>query len=247
LDPPFLVNVFPLSPTTVNVTAGPKTVNIQVIVQDNGSGFESGSVWLLDQETNAAITTSTFSLNTPRGGAPIAFNVTLTIPQFVAAEGYIFQFVLRDAASNQAFPVDFDGAKYFKIQVVNTVVDVKPPELLNFTVSKRTVNPLTGVLTVRYRVVASDDLSGLRGGEGGSSVLINSAGSNFFSFQNLDVAPPKARQQVIEGTFTFSENFDWNAIYSLEVTLLDVALNSVKFKSRDLIDRGFPGFLPTTL
>jgi hypothetical protein len=244
--PPFLVSVKALSSTTVDVSAGPRTVAIQVTVQDNISGFQYEEVWLLDPITNVNITSSAFAPAAPRAGVPLTFNVTVRVPRYVAPQVYIFQFYLRDVASNADFPIDFGGATYFPIQVINSIVDVTPPTLLNFTVPPRTVDPVSGASSVTFTLVVRDDLSGTRRDKR-CFITIESVTSFYQStyfFPKLDT--PGLGTQTIAIKASFDETFDWSDIYSLDLRFADAALNTVRFTPPDLVARGFAGFLPVS-
>jgi hypothetical protein len=244
--PPFVVGVKALSSTTVDVSAGPRTVNIQVVVQDNISGFQYGEVWLLDPTTNTNITSSAFAPAVARAGMPLTFNVTVRVPRYVPAQAYIFQFFLSDVRSNIAAQIDFGGATYFPIQVINSIVDVTPPTLLNFSLSPRTVDPTTGTSSITFTLVVRDDLSGIRRDER-CFITIESVGPSFYQsyhyFPKSDT--PGLGRQTIAIKASFDETFEWSETYSLDLRFADAALNTVRFTPRALVQRGFAGFLPT--
>jgi Bacterial Ig-like domain len=242
-EPPDLIDVVALSSTTVNVTVERAEIEIAVTVKDGGSGFGRGTASLVDRESFYNISTTDFSSG-PIANVPLTFNLTLSIPRYIASGPYDLSLYLVDAVSNQDFPLN-DGDESqnrFSIEVVNKNEDVKQPELLNFTMlTPAVVDASSGITSMTFRVVANDDLSGIRSGW---VQFVDSA--TFFSeyYESFEVEAYAAGNRTFDVVFKFEKDFQWSENYKCEIFLVDAALNAVNLKSADLAALGFLSSLP---
>jgi uncharacterized protein (TIGR03437 family) len=115
--PPQLVS-FSISPTTVDVSAGPATLTVHIVASDDLSGFGSGSTGngSIDiRHTSGASPFGRGSLPMTGGTAlnPI-FDFTLTVPQFSQSGSYPINLTLIDNAFNTArfAPADLQARNF---------------------------------------------------------------------------------------------------------------------------------------
>jgi Bacterial Ig-like domain len=243
-EPPDLIDVVALSSTTVNVTLERAEIEIAVTVKDGGSGFGRGTASLVDRESFYNISTTDFS-SVPIANVPLTFNLTLSIPRYIASGPYDLSLYLVDAVSNEDFPLN-DGDESqnrFSIEVVNKNEDVKQPELLNFTMpTPAVVDASSGITSMTFRVVANDDLSGIKNGlvQFFDSVTF----SQYYESFEVPVEAYAAGKRTFDVVFKFEKDFQWSENYKCEIFLMDAALNAANFKSTDLAVLGFLSSLP---
>jgi hypothetical protein len=241
-EPPYLIDVVALSSTTVDVSMRKAEVEIQLIVGDAESGFRKGTASLVDRESFYNISTTDFS-SAPIANAPLTFNLTLSIPWYIASGSYDLSLYLVDAVSNEDFPLDDcdESQNRFSIDVVNTNEDVKQPELLNFIMpTPAVVDVSSGITSMTFRVVANDDLSGIRSG----SVQFVDFITFSQYYESFEVEAYVAGKRTFDVVFKFEEDFQWSENYKCEIFLVDAALNGVNFNSADLAALGFLSSLP---
>jgi Bacterial Ig-like domain len=182
-------------------------------------------------------------------GKATAYNVSLTVPKFAMPGAYLLNINLFDFADNGAYFASSELSSLSfpsKIEVSNAIVDSEPPALVSFTTrSPSVVNVKSGPVTVEFQAVALDALSGVTfvysaiSGPG----ISGPGSSEFYNSTEVTFDKPIAGQPV---TFNISFTLEpslRSGVYSLEVAVLDAALQYIYLSTKDLISLGFAGNL----
>jgi hypothetical protein len=105
LVPPRLVNFTLLSSSLVNLTSGvPVVTSMQIVAQDDGSGFGDDSIRAIRSVLGQGITyiLSPYTTSGATSGTPVVRNASLTFPPFVANGNYQLEVTLSDYNRNIA-------------------------------------------------------------------------------------------------------------------------------------------------
>jgi hypothetical protein len=172
--------------------------------------------------------------------------VSVQIPALIPPTTFTIEVSMLDFLRNGFF-LDSDGleARGFPstVEVINTVLDETPPELLDFTLSSGVYNlTAEGGSAISSSFFANltvrDDQSGI------STVTLLATGDNGGQFQEFLYS---YTQPPLVGTFKFSNDY-WFTLswyepqdYKLAVILEDAKNNVRSLQSNDLIARGLPG------
>jgi hypothetical protein len=170
-NPPRLISMTALTPTRVDSSRPLQsigtTVSFRVVAQDDLSGVQLGIIDL----DGADIDPATVTLPKPLlPGAPVTFDINVTISPFMAPSTYAVGLILADTSGYSAFYTSSDLANRsfpFQIEVVNARPDTTPPELLSMTA----LTPITVDLSqgngavVEMELVALDSQSGFHRAE----------------------------------------------------------------------------------
>jgi hypothetical protein len=165
VSPPILKKI-EISPSSVNVTLRPATIDIELLVQDDTSGVESADASLMIPtgfEVYQSLSAYYYS-NFPVAGTPVPISMSLEVPRFTRSGRYELSLRVNDVRGN-TLSYNSDGAsKTLFIDIFNTLEDVSPPKLLSLVArTPTTVNASSALRSVKYEVVVQDDLSGITG------------------------------------------------------------------------------------
>jgi len=227
-----------VSPTTVDLTAGPQAITVRIHVTDDLSGFESAGTELVSPTRNQSVGLANFRLVSGTALDGI-YQGELTLPQFSEAGTWsVLSITLRDNARNQiAFTeADFVGPAFATHVEVTSQQDIAPPDLLALAVSPPIVDVSAGsqIITVTIRV--TDDLSGL---ESAGTELFSPTRNQSVPLVNFRRVSGTALDGIYEGELTlpqFSEAGTWSI---LSLGLRDNARNQSAFTEADFIGPDF--------
>jgi hypothetical protein len=233
-QPPELKDLVLLSSSKVNVSLAPATIDLQLLVQDDISGFKYGTVQLYSPASSNIVSNATFTASKKVVGKATAYNVSLTIPKFVIPGTYALIINLFDFAEQNFGYVDLSRLSLpSKVEVSNTVVDSEPPVLVSFTTSSPLVVDVTsGPVTVEFQAAALDALSGVQSGYSYISCF------DFDAVTQVKLDAPIAGKPV---TFNFSfilEPSLLSGVCSLAFGFQDAAFQYIRLSSTGLISRG---------
>jgi hypothetical protein len=230
-EPPFVVDLTFLSPTTVDVSLAPVEVEITVIVEDDGAGFQNGTAYIISPVSLSNVSFSYFSIPEPRSQVPLAFNLSFSIPQYIPSGTYSVAFVLSDAVGNS----DYSELPY-TIDVINANGDDVPPELLNFTLlSPQPVDVSDGPVILRMLASVEDDFSGVYF----AYASLTDKEGTLFLYDQVFAVPAIAGAS--EFTFNITLDEADATSFFIEVGFFDAAGNVIYYTSDDLSSLGFPG------
>lgn len=247
------------TPTAVDVSAGPQTINIALQIVDDLSGVDLTNPNFLNFLFNVSspsgiqtqrISTLQFSLT-----AGTALNGTweasLTLPQFSEPGAWhVDNINLQDNVRNftsitgldlQALgiPTTFD--------VVSTPADTTPPSLIDLTFTPAFINTSTASQNVVLTFRLADDLSGVSFLPDAPNISLlrgayfeSPSGSQFRFPNNFTLTNGTPLDGTWEGTFffpQFSEDGDWRiAFFHIE----DAVRNGLSLTTAELDARGVP-------
>jgi hypothetical protein len=172
--PPRLVS-FSISPTTVDVSNGPATLNVCIAAIDDLSGFGSGSTGNGSIDIRHSSGASPFG----RGSLPITggtnlnpiFGFSLTVPQFSQLGSYPINLTLIDNVFNTArfTPADVQSRGFPSAITVVSNPDMKPPPL-GLAINRNKLNfGFSGMMTTSPQSVAVSFTGGACGAWNASS------------------------------------------------------------------------------
>jgi hypothetical protein len=239
---PLLVSLEALTTTKVSVgaSAGDAMVKFRLKVQDNGSGVQSGHL-------SAGSLKEEFSLAKAVAREPVNIDVTIPINQFSAEGIYPLNVYVRDAAGNDAgFFAEHLVSRSFpsmiEVTTVGIAADFNPPRLISLTsLTPTTVDASTGIdANVSFRVVAQDDLSGVRRG----TIALSNVG--------LDATKVTLPTSVAGTPVTFLMNvtippFTAPGTYPLHLLLEDLSGYDGFYPSSELASKSFPSQIEVVL
>ena len=243
--PPVLVS-FDFTPKSVDVTNGDATVNFNLHVTDDLSGYSWGYAYFYSP-SYGQYAYGYFYL---AAGTPLNANLqgTLTLPQnSEPGDWTVSGIYLVDTTGNQqsidnttlsslGFPT--------KLTVISQNADVTPPQLNSFALAPASVNVSSGPQAITFTIGASDDKSGLdfcqrqcyqtiglqspsgKQSQYGGSQATQLSGTSLNGVWQVSVSLPK-----------YAEAGVWKVNY---VYLHDMTGNAVSFNATDLQSRGFP-------
>src|ERR1022692_4398432 len=243
-----------LTPTSVNVSAGPQTITASFTLTDNLSGvfFPTGA-------NNSFV----FQISSPSGkqsqwrsgndftmisGTPLngQWQITFPIPQYSEPGTWsIQQLTLQDAANNSvtlnAAAISALGLSP-SITVASNPSDTIPPQFVSLTVSPTSINTSTSEQTVTVTLKATDNLSGVNW-DAETPTLGFVRGVTFTSpsdlylfvgvFDGLQLSAGTPQNGTWTGTITFpalSEPGTWTPSLSMK----DATTNSISYDTAQL-------------
>jgi hypothetical protein len=158
--PPQLV-AFSFTPSAVNVSASPQSVTVNATITDDLSGFSYGDVQFTGPNNQYVIGYFSRTSGNALNGT---YQVTITVPRFVAAGVWKALVYLTDSAGNYSrlaasnlvtlgFPTD--------LTVTDTSPDTLPPTLLSASFSPSVIDVSSSSVNVTLTLQISDSLSGV--------------------------------------------------------------------------------------
>lgn len=212
------------------MTSGPKKIDFQITLQDDGSGVLAFSLSgqpiiftgdpLIEYEQFVA---------QPNANKPIQSNFSWTIDQVTANGTYIFSLVAVDNNFNELY-VDRRGLAVqgfpYEIRVINSNNDIKDPELIQITplvlttLNASTAIDITATPELVFELELYDDFSGIQSIE----LILSSSSSGAFP-ANISVDSDDYRYPRGDIKFktnaTFSLTFLPSGKYTLALYLRD--------------------------
>jgi hypothetical protein len=197
VSPPILKKI-EISPSSVNVTLRPATIDIELLVQDDTSGVESVDASLMIPtgfEVYQSLSAYYYS-NFPVAGTPVSISMSLVVPRYTRSGRYELSLQVNDVSGNTLSYNSAGASKALFIDIFNTLEDVSPPKLLSLVArTPTTVNASSALRSIKYEVVVQDDLSGitdvyLSGSLDGSSSIYDPI---FSGYQETPVAGQPAK------------------------------------------------------
>lgn len=223
LSPPLLVSLAAVSPTKLDMSKGMTSVAMQLDVQDEMTGFNEGHVatFLEGVQTSYAY----FHLDVPVAGRSMPFIVDLEFNKFNSQGNHSVEVFLNDASSNNNVTIRSNDLARLgfanSIEIVNSPIDISPPELLSVTtLSPTSIEVSSGPAKVQMKLVVHDTLSG-------------------FDIGYIQVTHPDGSFSFVDFGSKFSvekEEFDVNLLfprsiptgeYHLSVHMIDLAGNDI--------------------
>ena len=213
---------FSITPTTVDVSRGPATLNVHIVAQDDLSGFGSSSTG------NGSIDIRHTSGSSPfgRGSLPQTsgtllnptFDFTLTVPQFSLNGSYPINLTLIDNAFNTArftpsdllrmgFPSAITVAPMPSIQLGSSVVSFVYQ--LGGNLPQPQILPISGSSVLSFTATTS----------GGSWLSLNTASATTPASLSVSVDPTGLGTGTYRGAITIDAPGAANSPQSVSVTL----------------------------
>jgi hypothetical protein len=196
---PPVLKAIEISPSSVNVTLGPASIDIQLLVQDDTSGVQSAYAYaqLIGPPLSEAYYSSALSAyyfaEVPVAGKAVPISMSLIIPRYTRSGRYALFLQVSDVRGNT-----YDSQQANKtslIDVYNTLEDILPPKLISLVaLTPTTVNASSGLRSVKYEVVVQDILSGI------ASVYL-SASTDTGSFPDDPSSFPDGPSWIYDPTF----------------------------------------------
>ncbi len=230
--PPQLISLT-VSPQNVNVTSTAALVTFTMEVTDNLSGvyYVYPTITLPNGYTQV-LPATLVSGNALHG----VWESTFSVPQYSAPGVATFSLTLCDSISICA---DFSAADLLAdgfdsdLQIINTQLDVNPPQLTSLTVSPPIIDVNTSTKIATFTIQANDNLSGVQ------SILPT------ITFPNGDMQSLYAdliAGNVLNGTWqvTFPiPRYSQPGIVTFSLVVCDSNSNCVSFYTADLMAAGF--------
>jgi hypothetical protein len=168
--PPQLLDLKARSPTTVNVTTRPASVDLVVVVKDDLSQLSYGYIGAIGPEgfmlSQAYFSASAFPYNISLAGKPLTFNTSLYLSNYNRPGKYSLQVLLVDTVGNTIeINADSLAQRAFpsSITIINANYDGTPPVILKpIEISLLSVNVSLGPATIDIKLLAQDDISGVQ-------------------------------------------------------------------------------------
>jgi Bacterial Ig-like domain len=201
--PPVILKPIEISPTSVNVTLRPATIDIKLLVQDDISGVQSVYASLYNPASPGVFQqlSAYYDAEVPVAGKAVPISMSLVVPRYTRSGRYVLSLQVNDARGN-TLSYNFDGDnKTSFVDIFNALEDVSPPKLLSLVaLTPTTVNASSALRSVTYQVVVQDTISGI------ASVYLSASSSdgsssiydpNFFSgYQENPIAGQPAKFNI---------------------------------------------------
>jgi hypothetical protein len=219
VEPPVISN-FTITTQSIDVTEGSINLEVTLTVTDDRSGLAS-IYFDLEHESGQRIYPEGFDASEVRTGGSATdgtYGISIPISEFAAPGSWTIQSIgLADNAGNHWYVADFMLLEYFEqkefpttFTVTSINSDTTPPVLHSVAIEPPVVDVTHGSATVRVILEATDDLSGIIGGE----VLFKSP-SGFYS-ANAEIDALVRAGNIVDDTYElelqipqFTEVGDW--------------------------------------
>jgi sugar lactone lactonase YvrE len=231
-----LLRAFDFGPRIIDTNFSSRTVAVSARLTDDVSGVAAASV-TFRSPSGAQSSLAALALST--GTALDGYYVgAAAFPQFSEQGTWSASVTAADALgrSRTLEPADLSFQGLPSALEVDPVADARPPELVSFDFSPKTVDVTTGPQTVTFSVAARDNLSGVSY----SLVLAQSQSGQFASVTATRLAAGTPQDGTFEGDLTFQPFISSGAWVVSELHVVDQIGNAAVFSTADLAARGFP-------
>jgi uncharacterized protein (TIGR03437 family) len=219
--PPELVS-FSISPTTVDVSAGPAILTVHIVATDNLSGFGSGSTGSGSIDIRHTSGASPFG----RGSLPITggtalnaiFDFTLTVPQFSPLGSYPINLTLIDNVFNTArfTPADLQARGFPSTITVATLPSLQlGTNSINFTYQSGSPAPQAQAVSVSASSATAFTVTV----SGGSWLSVNLNAGATPANLSVSVTPTDLNPGTYNGTISIAAPGASNSPRTVAVTL----------------------------
>ena len=241
LAPPDVAQ-FNFSPTSIDVSAGPQTLNITLRITDNLSGFDFGNFLFLSPSGQQVLAGGYNSFNRVSGDANDGiYQVSATVPQFSEAGTWrAIQVFMKDLVGNTINLGEADltnrGAQT-QLQIISNPHDIVPPAVAEFSFSPTTVDTTAAARPVTVTLRITDNLAGF---DFGNFLFLSPSGQQVLvgGYNSSNRLSGNAHDGIYEVTSTlpqFSEIGTWHVI---QVFMKDLVGNTIALGEQDLINLG---------
>jgi hypothetical protein len=176
--PPVILKPIEISPSSVNVSLGPATIDISLLVQDDISGVQSVYASLYNPASPGVFQqlSAYYDAEVPVAGKAVPISMSLVVPRYTRSGRYELSLQVSDVRGNGLSYNSEVANKTLYVDVFNTLEDVSPPKLLSLVArTPTTVNASSALRSVKYEVVVQDVLSGIK------EVYLSASSSDGFS------------------------------------------------------------------
>lgn len=232
--------------TTVDVSTGPGSIQLQIVARDDltgiKSGLKAGYLAAYDPANRRLLANATFSVaDIPVIGTPVTFNVTLQLQQTTRPGTYPLQLSLRDAVNNEIVLKSEElRAKSFlsSISVINSVFDDTPPKLIQFVAtSNTTIDATSDNAAAKFTIRVQDDKSGF---DFGYIQADDPTDVSYFFEASFESMTPIAGKPVDLNVIMPVELDTRPGKYNLDIYLIDTRGNFVFVTADELARRKLP-------
>jgi hypothetical protein len=237
VTPPVILKPIEISPTSVNVTFRPATIDIKLLVQDDISGVQSVYASLYNPASPEEVfqqLSAYYAALVPVAGKAVPISMSLVVPRYTRSGRYVLSLEVSDARGN-TLSYNFDGAnKTSLVDIFNALEDVSPPKLLSLiALTPANVNASSTSRSVRYEVVAQDVVSGIK------EVYLSASNSDGSSYINDPIFPGYQKTPIAGQPAKFNISLEVKQStkpgkYLLRLELSDAAGNYITFTAEQL-------------
>jgi hypothetical protein len=234
---PPVVKSLTISPTSVNTSAGTKTVSVTAKVTDNLSGVTGVFVTAQATVLGKHWETGAFLLKTAGKTTNGTFKGKMTVPRWVGKGKH--PWALSVEAGDQMFNttsltnVQLKAKHFANSLAVTSTTDATKPTIKGLTFTPKSVDARKGPKKVAVTLKASDTLSGV----GDAEVTFKSP-SGYTASQSLGLSAGKPGSGTWKGVVTIPRCSE-PGVWTVSVSLTDNAQNSSAYTSAQLKAKHF--------